>query len=195
MKKVLVVYASRHGGTRGIAERIGRVLAAEGLAPTVAPVDQDPDPALDDACILGSGVYIGSWLKEAVDYGWRHNGVLAERPVWLFSSGPLRSQVVAKAAESDDPLSLALGPVEGPGSGGRRKVAELETAVHARGHKVFFGVYDPSDPPKSMPERLVRMMPASKNILPPGDFREWAVIEAWAREIASQLLRTPVAAG
>jgi menaquinone-dependent protoporphyrinogen oxidase len=195
MMKVLVVYASRHGGTKGIAERIGTVLAGEGMAPTVASAEQDPDPALADACILGSGVYMGSWLKEAVDYGWRHSGQLAERPVWLFSSGPLRSQVVAKAAPSDGPMELALGPAEGPGSGGRRKVTELGDAIHARDHEIFFGAYDPSESPKSMPERLVRMMPAAKNILPPGDFREWDVIEAWAREIARELLRTPVAAG
>ena len=38
------------------------------------------------------------------------------------------------------------------------------------------------------------MMPVAKGILPAGDFREWPVIEQWAREIANQL-RTPVAAG
>jgi hypothetical protein len=37
-----------------------------------------------------------------------------------------------------------------------------------------------------MSERLLRLMPASKNILPPGDYREWPVIDAWAREIAAE---------
>ena len=32
MTKVLVVYGSRHGGTEGIARRIGEVLRAQGLA-------------------------------------------------------------------------------------------------------------------------------------------------------------------
>jgi hypothetical protein len=31
------------------------------------------------------------------------------------------------------------------------------------------------------------MMPGSKSILPPGDFREWDAIEDWAREIARHL--------
>jgi menaquinone-dependent protoporphyrinogen oxidase len=45
-----------------------------------------------------------------------------------------------------------------------------------------------------MVERLVRLMPASKNILPEGDFREWDAIEAWARDIATALgaARIPV---
>jgi menaquinone-dependent protoporphyrinogen oxidase len=43
MARVLVVYASRHGGTRGIAERIGEVLQAEGLEATVATPNEAPD--------------------------------------------------------------------------------------------------------------------------------------------------------
>ena len=183
MMKVLIAYASRHGGNRGIAERIGKVLAGEGLLePTVASVEEDPDPSLADACVLGSGVYMGSWLKEGIDYGWRHSGVLAERPVWLFSSGPLSGPT--KSVPVADPLTDALGPAEGPGSGGHRKVVALSAALHPRDHKVFLGAYDPKDPPKTMPERLLRMLPASKDILPVGDFRDWDAIEAWAREIA-----------
>lgn len=193
--KVLIAYASRHGGTRGIAERIGTVLAGQGLTPTVASVDQDPDPSLADACILGSGVYMGSWLREAIDFGWSHVGRLAAQPLWLFSSGPLRSEVVEKASKTDDPLTLALGPADGPGSGGRRKVAELSAEIHPLGHEVFFGAYDPSDAPRTVAERFIRIMPASKSILPAGDFREWDAIEAWATRIARELLRTPVAVG
>ena len=37
-------------------------------------------------------------------------------------------------------------------------------------------------------------MPVAKGILPSGDFRDWPLIELWAREIADQV-RTPVAAG
>lgn len=29
-------------------------------------------------------------------------------------------------------------------------------------------------------------MPATKQVLPAGDFREWDAIEAWAREIAER---------
>jgi len=41
-----------------------------------------------------------------------------------------------------------------------------------------------------MVERVVRLMPASKRILPTGDFRDWDAIDAWAREIAAELLAT-----
>jgi menaquinone-dependent protoporphyrinogen oxidase len=59
---------------------------------------------------------------------------------------------------------------------------------------VFLGAFDPDEPPKSMSERLVRMMPAAKRMLPAGDFRDWDAIEAWAREISAQLaVKVPVA--
>jgi menaquinone-dependent protoporphyrinogen oxidase len=48
-------------------------------------------------------------------------------------------------------------------------------------------MFDPSDPPKAVSERLLRMMPRSDRLLPPGDFRDWFAIEAWAREIGRSL--------
>ena len=185
MTKVLVVYASRHGGTQGIAERIGGVLRSSGLDASVAAAAEARDVGTAEAYVIGSGVYIGSWLKEATEFLERNQATLATRPVWLFSSGPLPGSTKSTGAE--DPLAEALGPIEGPGSGGRRKIAELSAAIQPRDHRVFQGAYDPNDPPRSMQERLVRMMPASKNILPAGDFRDWEAIEAWAREIATEL--------
>jgi hypothetical protein len=87
-----------------------------------------------------------------------------------------------------DPLTRALGPEDGPGSGGRRKIAALSAAVHPLEHRVFLGAFDPNDQPTSIQERLVRMMPAAKRVLSAGDFREWDAIEAWAREMATNFV-------
>lgn len=188
MTKVLVVYGSRHGGTRGIAERIGDVLRTEGLDAEVEAADQVAGAGNADAVVVGSGVYMGSWLKEPVEFLTRNQATLATRPLWLFSSGPLRGSSAEKRNQGNkDPIEDALGPEEGPGSGGRKKLAELSAATHPRDHRVFFGAYDPKDPPRAMAERLVRLAPMSKGLLPPGDYREWPVIEAWAKEIAGQL--------
>jgi len=190
MPKVQVVYASRHGGTAGIAERIAEILRTEGADVVVADAADRPEPRGFDAYVIGSGVYIGSWLKEGIEFLERHQSMLAMRPVWLFSSGPLPGS--SKATDTTDPLTLALGPEEGPGSGGRKKVALLSAAIQPRDHRVFLGAFNPNEPPKSMQERLVRLMPASKQILPVGDFREWDAIEAWAREIAAMVAEVPV---
>jgi menaquinone-dependent protoporphyrinogen oxidase len=192
MTSVLVVYGSRHGGTRGIAERIGEVLTAAGLQAAVSPADRVRTVADIDAFVIGSGVYMGSWLKEPIEFIEREAAILSTHPVWLFSSGPLKGSIAEKPGV--DPLEAALGPEAGPGSGGRKKVAELSAAIAPRGHAVFFGAFDPSDPPKGMSERFVRMMPGSKGLLPPGDYRDWNAIEAWANVIAAALSPAPARA-
>ena len=190
MTKVLVVYASRHGGTRGIAERIGDVLRVDGLEADVAPADEVAGVGRADAVVIGSGVYMGSWLKEGIDFIKRNEVTLAELPLWLFSSGPIPGSSKVKDP-SGDLLEDALGPKDGPGSGGRKKIDEIIAATNPRDHRVFLGAFDPKDPPKAMSERFVRMMPTARQILPTGDFRDWNAIEAWAHEIAASLM-TPM---
>jgi menaquinone-dependent protoporphyrinogen oxidase len=190
----LIVHASRHGATAGIAERISEILRAEGVDAVVVPAAEMPSPDAYDACVVGAGIYMGSWVKEGTEFLERYAPSLAGRPVWLFSSGPLPGSTKESKAPTFDPIENALGPAQGPGSGGRRKVEDLAARIHPREHRVFQGAFDPHDPPKAMSERLVRMMPAAKGILPPGDFREWPAIEEWARAIASQL-KQPVLAG
>ncbi|OAE02023.1 hypothetical protein [Arthrobacter sp. OY3WO11] len=36
-------------------------------------------------------------------------------------------------------------------------------------------------------ERMIRLAPASKEALPPGDFRDWDAIDTGANEIAAEL--------
>ena len=123
MTKIQVVYASRHGGTAGIARRIAEVLRAEGVDAAVVDAADRPDPAGFDGYVVGSGVYLGSWLKPGIDFLEQHQATLATRPVWLFSSGPLPGS--SKDTGQDDPLTLALGPAEGIGSGGHKRIATL----------------------------------------------------------------------
>jgi menaquinone-dependent protoporphyrinogen oxidase len=192
MPRVQVVYASRHGGTLGIASRISDVLEAEGAQVVLADAASQPDPDGFDAYVIGSGVYIGSWLKEATEFVERNEAILASRPVWLYSSGPIPN--ASKPIADEDRVAAAFGPEDGPGSGGRKKIEALSAAIQPRDHRVFFGAFDPNDSPKSMQERLVRMLPAVKEALPAGDFREWDAIEAWARQIAAELV-APVSVG
>ena len=193
MRRALIVYASRHGATAGIAERIGEQLRAADIDAVVAPAAEQPDPTDFDACVVGSGVYMGSWLKEGLEYLEDNVATLGTRPTWLFSSGPIPSSK-ERPKDAEDRYGGALGPAEGPGSGGRMRIEHVAALIGVRDHKVLQGAYDPNDPPKAISERLARMLPAVKKILPEGDFREWDVIDAWAREIA-QAIAEPVAAG
>lgn len=191
MTRVQIIVASRHGGTAGIAQRLADTLRMEGLDPRVDLAEDRPRAADVDAYIVGSGVYMGQWLREAIDFVEHHAATLAARRVWFFSSGPL--PLSTKNAVGSDPLTNAFGPADGPGSGGHKRIEALTALVHPRDHRVFMGAFDPDASPKTLAERVVRAMPISKGILPAGDWREWDAIEAWAREIAAEL--RPVAVG
>jgi menaquinone-dependent protoporphyrinogen oxidase len=186
MRSALIVHASRHGATAGIAERIGEVLRSKGIETIVAPAEDNSDPRPYDAVIVGGAVYMGRWLDEGYEYLERHVEALRAQPVWLFSSGPLAGSANLKPNE-EDRYGGALGPADGPGSGGRKRIEALADAIGVRDHRVFYGAFDPNDPPKAMSERLARMFPPVQKILPEGDFREWDVIEAWANELADQI--------
>ena len=52
MTRALIVYASRHGGSAGIADRIGQTLEAAGLEVLVRDASKKPDPVSFDACVI-----------------------------------------------------------------------------------------------------------------------------------------------
>ena len=153
MTRVLIVYASRHGGSAGIADRIGETLEAAGLEVLVRAASKMPSPESFDGCVVGAGVYMGSWVKEGTEYLARFADSLALRPVWLFSSGPLPGSSRTTKAPTD-PIELALGPATGPGSGGRRRIDELAHKIGPRDHRVFDGALTRQPAPRHL--RAVR---------------------------------------
>ena len=165
--RVLVVVATRHGSTRGIAEAIARELSdgddgrAVGLTVLLQEAEHAPAPTGFDAVLVGSAVYAGRWREPARDWVGAHAAALRERPVWLFSSGPIGSPPFPP----DEP----------------HDVQPLSQLVGARGHQVFAGRLDKDL--LSFGERaMVTAMRA-----PLGDFRDWDAVRAWARELAAEL--------
>ncbi len=159
---IWVVYASKHGATEGIARHIAERLRASGREVELRPADGADDLGSPEAVVLGSAVYAGSWMKEAVAFAERHGGTLTGVPVWLFSSGPLGEEV-----DDEEPQP--------------RQLADLEAALSPRGHRVFFGALDRSK--LGFAERMI--VKAVK--APDGDYRDWDAIATWADEIDAEL--------
>ncbi len=133
------------------------------------------DPADYDAVIIGSAAYFFRWMKEAKSFVLRYTGPLANRPVWLFSSGPLGNK-------TQDDQGRELCEVLVP-----KEIAEFRETVKLQGHRVFFGAFDSKR--LSFWHKLVYKLPANKEnaLFPPGDFRNWSEIDAWATTIAQAL--------
>lgn len=172
---VLVAYATRHGSTAGIAERIAARLTERGFPAESHAVDKVGSLETYDAVVLGAATYMFHWHKDAVRFAHQHADVLGNRPLWLFSSGPLGTEQVDAAGHD---VREGAVPKEFP---------DLIASLGPRGTQVFFGAYDPEAKPVGLAERVVRSMPASGDLLKPGDFRDWEAIDAWADDIADQL--------
>jgi menaquinone-dependent protoporphyrinogen oxidase len=179
---VLVAYATRHGSTRGIAERIAERLRAAGLDAHARPAGLVKDAERYDAYVVGGAAYMFHWLKDANGFVKRNRALLADRPTWLFASGPIGTATVDEHGR--DVLEATI----------PKEFAGLQATIRPRDTKVFFGALATDAPPIGVAERLMALMPAARNALPRGDFRDWPVIEAWADDIARALLAAPTPA-
>jgi len=86
---ILVGYASKHGATAEIAERIAEILTLAGQHAEARPVQQAGDLGGYQGFVIGSAAYTAHWRKDATAFVMSNRDLLAHRPVWLFSTGPL----------------------------------------------------------------------------------------------------------
>lgn len=164
---VLIAYATQLGSTKEIAERIALRLQSHGIHTLASAVDLAPDLSGFDGVVVGSAVYAGHWLDAARQFIASDTAKLAERPVWLFSSGPVGD------------LAVGSDPHPAP------EIRGLMTRIGAKDHRVFAGSLDRSTVDRGTFPVLVRMI--AKRFVPEGDWRNWREIEAWADEIAGEL--------
>jgi menaquinone-dependent protoporphyrinogen oxidase len=165
-KKILVAYATKHGATFEIAERIGKKLEENNLKVEILPAKQVKDLTGYAAVIIGSGVYIGQWIKDAGKFLHANETVLKTLPVWIFSSGPTGE---GDASELVKGWKLPRG------------VQESVDVILPKGVVVFHGALD-----EKKLSRLERWM-IGKVGAALGDFRDWEKIDQWANEIGTQL--------
>lgn len=160
---VLVTAASRHGATAEIARALAAGLARHGEDAVAIPIEQVEDLEGYDAVVLGSAIYMGRWMKPARQFVDDHAAELSQRPVWLFSSGPLgdRGHLIPEGESVD--------------------AAEITRATKAREHRLFAGHLDRSH--LGLAERaVVRAVHAAET-----DSRDWQAVDRYASEIAGEL--------
>ena len=165
--RILVAYGSDFGSTKGIAERIGDRLRGPALDVDVESVEGAIDAGRYDAFVIGSAIQAGHWLKSAKDFVRRNEAVLARRPVWLFSSGPIGDGAVG--AQQPDP----------------KEIAGFRRTIDPRTHVVFGGAFDRETANFEGKDFLTRTL--AKRFMPDGDWRDWEAIERWADGIAVEL--------
>ena len=140
-----------------IAERLR---AAHIDVETKRPEDVDSVEEYD-AFILGSAVYMTTWMPQAVDFTERFRDVLRARPVWAFSVGL---------------AGLPKGKVSDP-----MRIGPVLLAIDPEDHMTFAGRFDPSR--LSLRERSIAKLGGATE----GDYRDWDEVRQWADAIATSL--------
>ncbi|SPF02646.1 flavodoxin domain-containing protein [Streptomyces sp. MA5143a] len=159
--RVLVAYGTTNGSTATIAETVADVLNEAGLTAEALPAPSVASLAPYDAVVVGGALYAGRWHKDARRFLHRHRQALAERPLWLFSSGPLDPS----ASQRDIP----------PVPGVRKAMVRLD----ANGHVTFGGCLE--EGAKGWVAGMI--LRSGKG----GDFRDFPAIREWATDRAAEL--------
>jgi menaquinone-dependent protoporphyrinogen oxidase len=160
--KILVAYASRMGSTAEIAGRIADQLRAAGHVAETSPCTEAPGADRYDAVILGSALYVGRWDATATRYLKAQAVALAQRPTWLFQSGPCGP-------------GAAVVRVATP-----RAVRRLAARIGLAAPATFGGRLDRS----LATTRICRWMATGAYA---GDFRDWDTIQTWTAMVLAEL--------
>lgn len=180
LKSVLIVFASRFGSTDEIAHEIAEELEKHEIITEVLNLkDGKSIPSLDefDGIIVGSGVKMGRWTKEASNFLKGNHNSLNSKILGLFVS----------SGEAANPKTH---------DGAREKYLEKimeRTGVKADMAEAFGGIFDFSSSSnysfleKKIIQRLAKFVEGGI-IMQDGkvnDFRNWQLIRNWATDFAN----------
>lgn len=163
-QRVLVAYGTKHGSTAEIAEAVATTLRAAGLEVDLLRARRVRSLDPYRAVVLGSAVYAGRWRADAMRLLRRPQ--LADREVWLFSSGPV-------GEDKGDPEQVERWTKP-------ERVQAIAAGIGVRDHVVFGGMV--ADDAGFIRKKMARNIPPDLR-----DRRDWQQIEAWAQRIVRDL--------
>jgi menaquinone-dependent protoporphyrinogen oxidase len=165
--KILIAYASTHGSTQEVAEKIAATLRANGLAVDLQPLRNVRNLEGYRAVVLGAPLYMFHLHKDALRFLSRHQKALSGGlPVAIFAGGPFGTGDEKEFREVRRQLDQDLA-----------KFPWLQPAAI----EVIGGRFDPAK--LRFPYYLI---PALRQ-MPPSDLRDWGAIRAWADSLAARL--------
>jgi menaquinone-dependent protoporphyrinogen oxidase len=154
---ILVAYASKYGSTQEVAEAIAATLREHELLVDVRPAAEVDDIRDYGGVVLGGGIYMGRWHRDAGRFARHFRDELGELPVAVFALGPIDDEP-AHRAESEKQF--------------RNAVVKLPIVPVAA--ELFGGAVDPAK------------LRFPFNHMSAADVRDWDAVRAWAMELADR---------
>jgi menaquinone-dependent protoporphyrinogen oxidase len=158
--RILIVYATRSGSTREVAEVIGATLEQRGADADVREVAQVRDLASYSAVIVGSAIRGAKWLPEALGFVNANRDALSRVPLAYFQVCMTlmedTPETRAKARTFLEPVCAMIQPLEAESFAGKIEYRNAPFVMRAL-------------------MRLIRT--------PEGDRRDWNAIRDWAGRV------------
>jgi menaquinone-dependent protoporphyrinogen oxidase len=168
--KILVTFATCTGSTVGVAEAIGRSLAAGGAQVDVLPMQAVKDLALYRAVVAGSAIQNKQWLPEAMQFIRTHRAELDSKP---FAAFLVCMTLAMRNGEKYRPF-----------------VAEFMAPVRALVKPVSEGLFAGSLDIRKVPsasDRFKFRLSVLFGVWKEGDHRDWTAIRQWAESLPPRL--------
>jgi menaquinone-dependent protoporphyrinogen oxidase len=188
---VLVLFASRHGHTRRIAEAIGATLRKRGWDPELHDVATDLPAPLSEysAAILVSPIHLGRHAKRIVAFARRHRQALDVLPSAFVSVSLTQTTAESATATTEqrrqahEDLSVALGHfIEATGWAPRDTLRVAGALAYTR-YNWFV---------RWMMKRIAKAQGGSSDTSRDHVYTDWDALEQFTSEFADRLHRTSV---
>lgn len=160
-KKALVVYATRCGSTKRVAQIISDELAKKGFETDLSTPDKSRDVAPYDMVVVGTAIRAGKCMSEAQGFLKAKSGDLAVKKTSLF--------IVCLTMKDDNEKARAEAEAY---------FKPLESLVKPASKGMFAGAMDFAKVPFLLRPILKKMG------TPEGDFVDEGKIRDWARQLA-----------
>lgn len=163
-KRILVAYASKCGATAEISGAITEALCAGGLSAELKRASHVSSIEGYQGVVLGTAIYMGNPLKEAIKFIEEFGAHLADIPFALFD---VCLTMKENTPENEKTALDYLKPISD-------FVAPIKTGTFAG--RIDYATLPP----------LYRMFAQADKagILAEGDFRAWTVISTWAKDLS-----------
>ena len=192
--RVLLVYATRHGSTREVADAVAEALRTTGLEVDERTAEDAPGPAGYDAVVVGGPMIMG-WHRQAERYLKAHRAELRDLPTALF----ITAASLTDTGEAEvDGVPIVKDPwlAKAPRTPGKLRYREryalpahylgdvLKAAAPVRPKSVAFfgGCLDLTT--MNILEKLFVLLAVGAT---PGDGRHWEFIRAWGAGLGDEL--------
>ena len=162
--RVLVAYASRTGSTAGVAETVADTLCTGDVQVDVRQAKNLSDISGYRGVIVGSAVYMGRWMPEAIKFLETHRDALRNLPVAFYT-------VCLTMKDDTEENRLTVGAYADLA---RDTVEPIDVGL--------FAGWLQNDRLSLAYRLIIKIMGMEQ-----GDYRDWSAKRAWATELAPYL--------